>query len=65
MFNLLNLFKLPTTPATADEMDSVAAKYRADRDHWRERAITAEAKVDRMTGGLRQNRSKAAAKGGV
>jgi hypothetical protein len=56
-----NLFKkqadpmqqIQTDPALA-EMEAVAAKFREDRNHWRARAIDAEAKLARMTAPLRE-----------
>jgi hypothetical protein len=41
---------------SARTLDLVAAKYKNERDDWMNRALVAEAKVARMTGGLRQNR---------
>jgi hypothetical protein len=41
-----------------DLSNEAAAANARSAERWRERAITAEAKVARMTGGLRQNRGK-------
>lgn len=58
MFGLTTTARLIAAEADATAWKAACLNARVERDDL-------QAKVDRMTGGLRQNRSKAAAKGGV